>query len=66
MEMKMNSSTQTLFLNPFGNFDISICIPGYDNSDFMPLKIEGEEDYQLFDKVEQENYIQQMFDMGSV
>jgi hypothetical protein len=47
MEMKMNSSLQTLFLNPLGNFDISLCIPGFDNSSFVPLKVEGEDDFQL-------------------
>ena len=35
MEMKMNSSLQTLFLNPHGNFDLSLCILGFDNSSFV-------------------------------
>ena len=45
----MNSSIQTLFLNSFGNFDMSLCIPGYDNSTYVPLKIEGEDDYETPD-----------------
>lgn len=47
VEMKMNSSIQTLFLHPQGNFDLSLSVPGYDNSSPVPLKIEGDEDYQL-------------------
>lgn len=30
-----------------GNFDMSICIPGYDNSSYMPLKQAGDEDYKM-------------------
>jgi hypothetical protein len=45
--MKMNCSLQTLFLNPLGNFELSLCIPGFENSSFVQLKVEGEEDYEL-------------------
>lgn len=47
LEMKMNSSIQSLFLNPFGNFDMSLCIPGFENSSFVPLKVEGDDDFEL-------------------
>ncbi len=43
----MNSSNQTLFLNSLGNFDMSICIPGYDRSSFMALKQNGDEDFKM-------------------
>jgi hypothetical protein len=49
----MNSSIQSLFLNPFGNFDMSLCIPGFENSSFVPLKVEGDEDYEIAEENEQ-------------
>lgn len=39
LEMKMNSSIQSLFLNPLGNMDLALCILGFDNSNFVPLKV---------------------------
>ena len=47
LEMKLNSSIQTLFLNPLGNFEMSLCIPGFNNSNFMVLKDKDEDDFTL-------------------
>jgi hypothetical protein len=38
LEMKMNSGLQVLYLNPKGNFDISVTIPGYEHSQFIEFK----------------------------
>jgi len=57
MELKMNSSNQTLLLNSFGNFDLSICIPGYDRSTFIPLKGDDDEDLLIVEQNEQTAYI---------
>eukprot|EP00347_Sterkiella_histriomuscorum_P015009 403358661 len=62
LETKMNSSNQTLFLNPLGNFEMSLCIPGFDNSTFVALKNEEDDDYKLTEQIEQENYIKSMFE----
>ncbi len=56
----MNSSTQTLSLNPFGNYDISLCIPGFESSNYVPLKVEGDDDYEI--STEQDNYVRNMFE----
>jgi hypothetical protein len=45
MELKHNSSLQVLYLNPLGNFDFSLAIPGFKQSNFMPFKLETEEDF---------------------
>ena len=66
LEMKMNSSIQTLFLNPFGNFDMSLCIPGFENSSFVPLKAEGDEDFELVEENEKDPLIQSMFESEMV
>ena len=58
--MKMNASLQSLFLNPYGNFEMSLCVPGYDISKFMPLKKEDEEDYKIINNVEFDSYINSM------
>ena len=57
LEMKMKSSIQSLFLNPFGNFDMSLCIPGFQNSSFVPLKAEGDDDFELADENEKDPLI---------
>lgn len=48
----MNSSNQTLLLNSFGNFDLAICIPGYDRSTFVPLKSENDDDLLIVEQNE--------------
>ena len=58
----MNSSIQSLFLNPLGNFDLSLCIPGFDNSTFIPLRLEGDSDYQVMEQAEQDNYLSSIFE----
>lgn len=50
------------YLNPQGNFDISLCIPGFQHSHFIPFKIEGEDDFVECEEKEQETYIRAMFD----
>ena len=52
LELKMNSSNQTLLLSSFGNFDLSICIPGYDRSTFVPLKSENDDDLLIVEQNE--------------
>lgn len=47
LELKHNSSLQVLYLNPLGNFDFSLAIPGYDHSNFVSFKLEKEEDFEL-------------------
>lgn len=36
---------------------MSLCIPGYEISKFMPLKKEDEEDYKIINNVEFDNYV---------
>jgi hypothetical protein len=38
---------QLLYLNPLGNFDFSLAIPGFEHSNYVTFKIEGEDDYKL-------------------
>ena len=35
LDLKHNSELQVLFLNPLGNFDFSILIPGYEESNIL-------------------------------
>lgn len=44
LDMKMNSSIQTLHLNPECNFDMSLCVPGFEPSTPVPLKTDQDED----------------------
>ena len=44
LELRHNSSLQVLYLNPLGNFDFSLAIPGYDHSNFVKFKLEQEEE----------------------
>lgn len=48
--MKMNSSIQLPYLDPKGNFDISLCIPGFEPSNYIPFKVQEEEDFALFEE----------------
>lgn len=36
-----------LYLNPLGNFDFALAIPGFQHSNYMKFKTEGEDDYKL-------------------
>ena len=45
MELKHNSSLQVLYLNPLGNFDFSVTIPGFQQSNFIAFKLESDEDF---------------------
>ena len=47
LELKHNSSLQVLYLNPLGNFDFSLAIPGYEHSNFVKLKLQSDSDYEL-------------------
>ena len=60
LEMKMNSSIQTLSLSAFGNYELSVCIPGFESSSFVPLKAEGDDDYEI--STEPDNYVRNMFE----
>ena len=57
LELKHNSSLQVLYLNPLGNFDFSLAIPGYDHSNFVKFKLESEADYELCSDLSQTNYL---------
>ena len=57
LELKHNSSLQVLYLDSLGNFDFSLAIPGYDHSNFVKLKLEREEDYELCSDLSQSNYL---------
>ena len=60
----MNSSMQTLSLNPFGNYDLALCIPGFEMSSFIPLKEENDDDYEDPEVANplQSNYVSNMFE----
>ena len=57
LELKHNSSLQVLYLNPLGNFDFSLAIPGYDHSNFVKFKLEQEADFELCSDLCQNNYL---------
>ena len=57
LELKHNSSLQVLYLNPLGNFDFSLAIPGYDQSNFVKFKLKNEADYELCTDLCQSNYL---------
>jgi hypothetical protein len=40
-----------LFLNPLGNFDFSMVIPGYEKSNFMTFKEPNDEDKLVCDEI---------------
>ena len=45
LDLKHNSSLQILYLNPQGNFDFSVALPGFTQSNFMPFKLETDDDF---------------------
>ena len=47
LELKHNSQLQVLYINPLGNFDFSLAIPGFQNSNFVRFKLDSDEDYEL-------------------
>jgi len=49
-------------LNPLGNFDFSVAIPGFQHSNFMPFKLESDEDFKLSTNLLQKNYIEAGFE----
>lgn len=53
LQLKYNSELQVLFLNPLGNFDFSMLIPGYNESNQLTLKQEGDEDMQICEDIRQ-------------
>ena len=57
LELKHNSSLQVLYLNPLGNFDFSLAIPGYEHSQFVKFRLESEEDFELCTDISQSNYL---------
>ena len=60
LELKHNSSLQVLYLNPLGNFDFSLAIPGYDHSNFVKFKLQNEADYELCSDLCQSNYLESL------
>ena len=60
LELKHNSSLQVLYLNPLGNFDFSLAIPGYDHSNFVKFKLQNEADYELSSDLCQSNYLESL------
>ena len=61
MQLKYNSELQVLFLNSLGNFDFSMLIPGYDKSNELPLKMDGDEDLEICEDIKQQNMVNAMF-----
>ena len=57
LELKHNSQLQVLYLNPLGNFEFSLAIPGYDHSNFVKFKLEHEDDFELCSDLSQNNYL---------
>lgn len=51
LTLKHNSSLQVLYLNPEGNFEFSLAIPGYEHSVYVRFRIvDGkEEDFNDYD-----------------
>ena len=47
LDIKHNSQLQILFLNPLGNFDLSLVIPGFDQTDFVAFKANNDEDMKI-------------------
>ena len=58
LELKHNSSLQVLYLNPLGDFDFSLAIPGFEHSNFVKFKLEREEDFELSNDLTQSNYLE--------
>lgn len=46
-----------LHLDPLGNFDFSIATPGFQPSNYMPFKLEQEDDFKLSNDIMNKNYI---------
>ena len=42
-----NSALQLMYLNPLGNFDFALAIPGFDHSNYVDFKVTGEDDCKL-------------------
>jgi hypothetical protein len=61
LQLKYNSELQVLFLNPLGNFDFSMLIPGYKQSNQLPLKREGDEDLHICEDIRQQNFLNAIF-----
>ena len=61
LELRHNSSLQVLYLNPLGNFDFSLAIPGYQHSNYVKFKLESDEDFELCTDLSQSNYISSGF-----
>ena len=61
LSLKHNSSLQVLYLNPLGNFDFSVAIPGFQQSNFMPFKLETDNDFKLSSCLLQKNYVEAGF-----
>ena len=47
LDIKHNSQLQILFLNPLGNFDLSLVIPGFEQTDFVAFKANNDEDMKI-------------------
>jgi hypothetical protein len=62
MDLKHNSSLQVLYLNPLGNFDFSVTIPGFQQSNFITFKLESDEDFKLTPDLLQKNYVDAGFE----
>jgi len=50
-----------LYLNPLGNFDFSLAIPGFQHSNYVPFKLDGEEDFELCNDLSAQNYVEAGF-----
>ena len=45
---------------------MSLCIPGFENSSFVPLKAEDDEDFELADENEKDPLIHSIFESDIV
>ena len=61
MDIKHNSQLQILFLNPLGNFDLSLVIPGFEQTDFVAFKANNDEDMKICQDIKRSNYVKSMF-----
>lgn len=61
LDLKHNSQQQILFLNPFGNFDLSLVIPGYEETSFVSFKEQKDEDFGICENIKQQHYLRALF-----
>ena len=61
MDIKHNSQIQILFLDPLANFDLSMVIPGFEQSSFVKFKESNDEDMEICKDIKQAKYVSALF-----